>query len=51
MKADPVLPPRPSSDDVAEHVARIDATTSEDRDALLTQLLVHVYPSSVLQEG
>lgn len=38
-------------DTVATHVTAIDRATSEDVDALLTELLVHVYPTTAIQDA
>jgi hypothetical protein len=45
----PTLPVHPAV--VRTHVARLKAVTPEDQQALLTELLVAIYPTSAIQDS
>ena len=40
-----------SPDDLAEHLVLLEVSSSDDRDEMLEDLLVHCYPTKAMQEG
>jgi hypothetical protein len=49
--ADDCYVPKLTAKDLAEHVDQLETASVEDLDELLTDLLVHIYPTKVTQDS
>lgn len=49
--ADDCSVPKLTAKDLAEHVDQLETASVEDLDELLTDLLVHIYPTKVTQDS
>ena len=49
--ADDCRVPKLNAKDLGEHVEQLETASVEDLDELLTDLLVHIYPTKVTQDS